>query len=165
MVGQDFVFKRLSFPRPRELIELYIGKENSTADQIDFKKALDLVAYVGPEDGDGDDGLEDLRLRIWSAAVSRDDWRGMDVDNPVDAVKDTLFFRLAEFCYLQGSPLAEVLPDIEAVFAAPDLDSDLASDTNFRFFMRTGYEHMLREEREAKAGPGAPSAVQPMVVE
>ena len=96
--------------------------------------------------------------------MARDDWRGMDVDNPVDAVKDTLFFRLAEFCYLQGSPLAEVLPDIEAVFAAPDLDGDLASDTNFRFFIRTGYEHMLREEREAKAG-GAPSAVQPMVVE
>ena len=80
-------------------MELYIGKENSTADQIDFKKALDLVAYVGPEDGD--DSLEDLRLRIWSSAISRDDWPGMDVDNPVDAVKDTLFFRLAEFCYLQ----------------------------------------------------------------
>ena len=37
---------------------------------------------------------------------------------------------------------------------------DLASDTNFRFFMRTGYEHMLCEEREAKE-----VAVQPMVLE
>ena len=99
-------------------------------------------------------------MRIWSAAVSRDDWRDMDVDNPVDAIKDTLFFRLAEFCYLQGSPLAEVLPDIEAVFSAPDLEEDLTSDTNFRFFMRTGYEHMLHEEREAKEG-----ATQPMVLE
>ena len=142
----------------RELIELYIGKENSTADQIDFKKALDLVAYVGPEDGHDESSLEDLRLRIWSTAILRDNWRAMDVDNPVDAVKDTLFFRLAEFCYLQGSPLAEVLPDIEAVFTAPDIDEDLASDTNFRFFMRTGYEHMLREEEEAKT-------VQPMVLE
>ena len=68
--------------------------------------------------------------------------------------------------YLQGSPLPEVLPDIEAVFSSPDLDEDLASDANFRFFMRTGYEHMLREEREAKAaGAAAADAVQPMVLE
>ena len=49
------------------------------------------------------------------------------------------------------------------VFFTCSSRSQLASDTNFRFFMRTGYEHMLREEREAKAG--VPSAVQPMVVE
>ena len=101
------------------------------------------------------------RLRIWSTAISRDDWRAMDVDNPVDAVKDTLFFRLAEFCYLQGSPLPDVLPAIEDIFASPDLDEDLAADANFKFFVRTGYEHMLREEREAAAA----AAVQPMACE
>ena len=46
---------------PREIIELYIGKENLQADQIDFKKALDLLDYLGSDA----ELKDDLRLHIW----------------------------------------------------------------------------------------------------
>ena len=32
----------------RELIELYISEDNAESDQVDYKKALDLVEYIAP---------------------------------------------------------------------------------------------------------------------
>ncbi len=139
---------------PRELIELYVGRDNSAADHVDFKKALDLLEYV---DGSGDDEEEDalgsLRLHIWAQAVLRDDWKAMDVDNPLEAIKDTVFFRLAEFCYLQqgnNSDVSDALPALDGLFSSPDLAPGLRNDPNFRFFIRSGYEHMEREAATMK---------------
>jgi hypothetical protein len=49
---------------------LYIGKDNISADQIDFKKALDLMDYVSNAEADEED-VRNLRLHIWSQAVLR----------------------------------------------------------------------------------------------
>ncbi len=84
-------------------LKLYVGPDNSQADPVDFKKALDLLDYVGLSAADAESDLGDIRLHIFARAVLRDDWSKLDVDNPVEAVRETVFFRLAEFCYLQVS--------------------------------------------------------------
>ena len=88
--------------RPQSIkFQLYIGDENASSDQIDFKKALDLLEYHRPTSTVTDGTTEELRLRIWARAVPKDDWTKLDVDNPVEAVQETTFFKLLEFCFLQ----------------------------------------------------------------
>lgn len=65
-------------------------------------------------------------------AILKDSWDTMDVDNPLESVQETVFFRLAEFCYLQGLPIDEALPDVNDLFSHADL-SDLSKEANFRF--------------------------------
>ena len=50
--------------------------------------------------------MDGIRLRIWTKDILRDPWAKFDVDNPLDSIKDTVFFRLVEFCYLQVSLFA-----------------------------------------------------------
>ena len=132
---------------PREILELYIGDENKSADPIDFKKALDLLEYVrtGASATESDADLRELRLHIFARALLRDDWARMDVDNPLESVRETVFFRLTEFCYLQGEQdlLETALPSPEDLFARPELKS-LKRDANFKFLVKSGYEHIAR---------------------
>ena len=68
---------------PRELIELYIGDDNPDSDQVDFKKALDLIDYVAPIGGNVTDlnaEKEALRLRIWARSVLKDSWLSLNID-------------------------------------------------------------------------------------
>ena len=90
-------------------LQLYVGRDNSQADAVDFKKALDLLDYVAVSSADAEADLRELRLHIFARAVLRDDWSKLDVDNPVEAVKETVFFRLAEFCYLQASTYGDFI--------------------------------------------------------
>jgi len=131
----------------RELIELYISDENSDSDQVDFKKALDLVDYIAPV-GTGsmfeyEAEKEASRLRIWAKSVLKDSWDALNTDEPVDAIKDTTFFKLVEFCYLQGLDLKENMPAPDRLLEAEELSS-MKSNANFQFLLRTGYEHVRR---------------------
>lgn len=131
---------------PRELIELYIGEENSDSDQIDFKTALDLIEYLPPVGGTPQEITADkeaLRLRIWAKSILKDKWLELDTDQPIEAIRDTVFFRLVEFCYLQGLDLKEHLPAPDRLLEAPDL-TDLKTNANFQFLLRTGYEYVRR---------------------
>lgn len=85
-------------------------------------------------------------------AILKDDWTKLDVDNPLEAVRETVFFRLAELCYLQDlDPLAGLLPAPEELFAASsELPGKLRSDANFRFLLKSGYEHMARVLEEQR---------------
>ena len=106
----------------REMIELYIGDENTEADYIDFKKALDLLGFASLEEED----RQSVWLHIWSRSILRNTWTDIDVDNPLESVRtdghhfnndflcfkvrDTVFFRLVEFAFMQGADLTEFLP-------------------------------------------------------
>ncbi len=68
---------------PRELVELYVGDENTESDHVDFKKALDLIDYIAPLGGNVADleaEKEALRLRIWARSVLKDSWLSMSMD-------------------------------------------------------------------------------------
>jgi hypothetical protein len=42
-----------------------------------------------------------LRLHIWAMALLRNSWDNINTDEPVDSLRDTLFFRLVEFALMQ----------------------------------------------------------------
>jgi nuclear pore complex protein Nup133 len=130
----------------RELIELYIGDDNSESDQVDFKKALDLVEYIAPLGGNLTDleaEREAVRLKIWARSVLKDSWLTLNTDEPIEAIKDTVFFKLVEFCYIQGLDLKENMPAPDRLLEADELEH-LKSNANFQFLLRTGYEHVRR---------------------
>ena len=83
---------------PREMIELYVGEENIDADHIDFKKALDLLDFVNLDEEE----KEVIWLHIWCRSIMKNTWTDIDKDNPVESVRDTVFFRLVEFAFMQG---------------------------------------------------------------
>ena len=84
---------------PREMIELYVGEENVDADHIDFKKALDLLGCVNLEEEE----KQNIWLHIWCRSIMKNTWTDIDKDNPLDSVRDTVFFRLVEFAFMQGT--------------------------------------------------------------
>ena len=57
---------------------------------------------------------------------------------------------LSNFIYIflfQGMDLKSVLPDPDVLFSSEEL-SDLSKDKNFRFLVKSGYEHVDRVARE-----------------
>ena len=118
---------------PREMIELYIGDENVEADHIDFKKALDLLGYVSLED----DEKESIWLHIWCRSIMRNTWTDIDKDNPVDSVRDTVFFRLVEFAFMQGADISTYLPNPDKIIECEELGA-LRTDQNFQYLLQTG---------------------------
>jgi len=123
----------------REMIELYIGDENTEADYIDFKKALDLLGFASLEEED----RQSVWLHIWSRSILRNTWTDIDVDNPLESVRDTVFFRLVEFAFMQGADLTEFLPKPETLLQSEEL-GELSGSANFKFLIQTGYEHIQR---------------------
>ena len=135
---------------PRQLIELYISEENRDADQVDFKKALDLLDYLAPTGGTPEQiekDLQDLKLRIWASAVSRNDWSEIPASDPVDLIKETVFFKLADDCYLQGLDLEKEMPSIDALMSYETLKN---SNSNVKFLIQTGYEYINRQIHSAE---------------
>ena len=130
---------------PRHLIELYISEENHGADQVDFKKALDLLDYLPPSGGTPDQikkDREELKLRIWASAVAKNDWSEMETADPLESIKDTVFFKLADDCYLQGLDLTTEMPSVEELLSYQSLKD---CNANVRFLIQTGYEHINRQ--------------------
>ncbi|QQP50536.1 Uncharacterized protein FKW44_011564 [Caligus rogercresseyi] len=124
---------------PKELIELYISNDNFEADHIDFKKALDLMDYIRDMDNEDKDAL---KLHIWAHSILRDKWERMDAAHPLDSVRDTTFFKLAEFCQLQSMENNQLV-SYESLLAANELQT-MAHNKNFQFFLQTAYEHLIR---------------------
>ena len=84
-----------------------------------------------------------FRLRIWAKSVLKDSWLDLNTDQPIEAIKETVFFKLVEFCYLQNLDLKENMPAPDRLLEADEL-KDLKSHANFQFLLRTGYEHVRR---------------------
>ncbi|CAL1299188.1 unnamed protein product [Larinioides sclopetarius] len=126
---------------PEELIEMYISDENSTANAYDFKIALDLLNFMKkPVD---DPEVYGLRMHIWARAVLRDNWESLDVSNPLDAFKETIFFQIVELAFDQGVEIHDFLPPIEDLLQTSELN-DLADNPSFKFLLQAGYEHILK---------------------
>jgi len=124
---------------PREMIELYISSENVEADYIDFKKALDLLSLtpgLSPEE------RRSVWLHIWARALVISDWGAASgLENPLDTVRDTTFFRLAEFAFMQGEDLSSYLPPQQELLASEEL-AHLSQDNSKQYLIKVGYEHI-----------------------
>ncbi|KAK7083096.1 hypothetical protein SK128_015202 [Halocaridina rubra] len=118
---------------PNELIHLYTGEENTYANEFDFKKALDLLAFVSTEE------VADLKKHIWIRAVLRNSWEHMDTDNPLEAISETLFFKTIELAFTQGSDVQELLIPVEEVLDSTEI-GNLRDDATFQFLVNAGYE-------------------------
>merc|ERR1719347_2495890 len=119
---------------PREMIELYVGEENIEADHIEFKKALDLLNFVNMKEE------EKTRtwLHIWCRAILRNTWTDIDKDNPIESVRDTVFFRLVamevtDLDTVSGRDPLMLMPGTDvATVDTEDTDTvDIDTESNF----------------------------------
>lgn len=118
---------------PQELIHLYTGTENECANEYDFKKALDLLQFVPPEE------ILELKKEIWIRSILRNSWQHMDTDNPIEAISDTFLFKTIELAFTQGNDIQELLVPAEELLASEEL-AELGKDTSFSFLVNAGYE-------------------------
>ncbi|XP_077505704.1 nuclear pore complex protein Nup133-like isoform X2 [Amblyomma americanum] len=123
---------------PEELIEMYISTANLNANEYDFTKALEILDFI-----EDPTRAQELRMRIWCAAILRNKWENLDTDNVEGIMKDRLFFRIADLGVTQGRNLAQYLPPLEGLLEMPDLQ-DLRSNHHFLFILGAGYEHLQR---------------------
>ncbi|KAJ3614211.1 hypothetical protein NHX12_017786 [Muraenolepis orangiensis] len=126
---------------PHDLITLYISEDNTSANEYDFKKALDLLEYIKEEDGVD---TEALKLKIFATALKKDDWCSWDDgDDPLEPARDTLFVKILFKLIQEGVSLQAYLPDAKEL-----LDSELLigfrSTPYFEFVLRANYEHYLK---------------------
>lgn len=75
---------------------MYTCEENTSANEYDFKKALDLLDFVEQEDEKAS-----LKLRIWARVARRDKW-DIVTKNPEQQVQETLFFKLMDLTQFMG---------------------------------------------------------------
>ncbi|XP_037787648.1 nuclear pore complex protein Nup133-like [Penaeus monodon] len=122
---------------PTELVHLYTGDENTYANEFDFKKALDLLAFVPGEE------VPELKKDIWVRAVLRNSWHHMDTDNPLEAISDTLLFKTIELAFTQGTDIKELLLPAEELLECEEL-GDLKEDATFKFLVNAGYEKITQ---------------------
>ncbi|XP_067140636.1 nuclear pore complex protein Nup133 [Centruroides vittatus] len=130
---------RMRVLTPKELLEMYVCDENSGANEYDFKKALDLVSFVISSSND----IESIKLHIWIRAILRDKWEDLDTNNPLESIKDTIFFRTVELAFTQGADLFELLPSIELFLSNEELGC-LTENHTFVFLLKAAYEHITR---------------------
>ncbi|KAH6926838.1 hypothetical protein HPB50_022564 [Hyalomma asiaticum] len=117
---------------------MYISRDNVNADEYDFAKALELLSFVADQTR-----AQMLRMRIWCAAILRNQWEDLNTDDPVSIMPDLLFFRIAELYFSKGLNLAEFLPPLDELLEMPELQ-DLGNNPSFSFMLGAGYEHMQR---------------------
>ncbi|XP_067007277.2 nuclear pore complex protein Nup133 [Anabrus simplex] len=126
---------------PTEMIQMYISDEFLGASELEFMKALDLLAYIDVEE------REELRNTIWCHAVLRDKWTDTVVGSPVDVIQNTIFFKLVELLHIMGVQVEEVLPPVESILNSEKLGS-LRESSNFQFLLQVGYEYVTRTMKD-----------------
>lgn len=133
LTSLGFDVNNLRVLQPEEMIELYISEEYTTAAEVEFRKALELLAYI-------DDSLE-YRNKIWSAAIKRDNWLSVNMDEPLDKINETLFYKLVELCYMLDSEIGNLVPPVDTFLTSPEL-GDLLKDKSFQYLLKLAYEHI-----------------------
>lgn len=84
---------------------------------------------------------DEVRRKIWCAAIRRDDWQTVNVNAPQDDLQNLLFFKLVDLCFFMDADLAEFLPPMDQFMAAEEL-GELTASKSFQFLFRLGYEYI-----------------------
>ncbi|KAL4238721.1 hypothetical protein ACF0H5_003428 [Mactra antiquata] len=124
---------------PVELIQLYICDKNSVATEYDFKKALDLMQFIDQEDSTVD--LDIIKTSIWGTAIQRDIsvWTHTTTGDPIDNVRDTIFFKTISLAVTSGSDPRLVLPSLESLLSSESL-TPVSSNKQLQFYLGAVYE-------------------------
>lgn len=117
-----------------EIISLYISEEYTTATEVEFRRALELLVYV-------DDDVLGYGNKIWCAAVKRDDWQNVNMDAPLDKISETLFYKLVELCFMLDGEIDNTLPPIDMFLNSLELE-DLLQEESFEYLLKLAYEHI-----------------------
>ncbi|XP_037912863.1 nuclear pore complex protein Nup133 [Hermetia illucens] len=125
--------------KAEEIINLFISEENETANEFDFRKALELIYYV--------DDPDDARHKIWCAAILRDSWTSYNMNSPLECMQNMLFFKLIDVCYLMDGDLEKFLPPMEEFLTTSEL-SELSGNKSFQYLLKLGYEHISESYRK-----------------
>ncbi|XP_054725254.1 nuclear pore complex protein Nup133 [Anastrepha obliqua] len=116
-----------------EIINLLISEENETANEFDFRKALELLNYL--------DEPYDVRHKIWCASILRDNWTAYDTNNAMDYLQNLLFFKLVEVCHLMDGDCETFLPPIDDFLNSHEL-GDLVHNMSFQYLFKLTYEYI-----------------------
>lgn len=133
LTALGFDIENMRVLQAEEMIELYISEEYTTATEVEFRKALELLLFI-------EDSFE-YRNKIWSAAIKRDDWINANMDAPLDKITESLFYKLVELCYMLDGDITNILPNLEIFLTAPELDH-LLQEASFQYLMKLAYEHI-----------------------
>ncbi|XP_014675346.1 PREDICTED: nuclear pore complex protein Nup133-like [Priapulus caudatus] len=134
---------------PEELIEVYIGEANVRANEFDFKKALDLLEFIPTTDLQRQSMIDDLKLKIWCAAILQDSWDDIETDGSLEGIKDTILFRTIELASLDGLPMDGYLPSVQSLLSCEEL-GDLRHSAAFKYLVQAGYEYLQAKETRAR---------------
>lgn len=119
--------------QPEEIIDIYISEDNENPSEVDYRKALELLEYV-------EEPLE-YRHKIWCGAIKNDSWVDYNMNSPLDALQDLLFFKLIDLCYILDNEIENFLPPIDSFLTALEL-GPLINEKSFQFLLKLGYEHI-----------------------
>ncbi|XP_029450044.1 nuclear pore complex protein Nup133 [Rhinatrema bivittatum] len=124
-----------------QLIQLYICEENKGANELDFKKALDLLEYINKEEEEED--INKLKLEILCKAFQKDSLSPSEGgDDPIEASKDSVFVKVLQKLLKEGVQLKEYLPNVKDLLQADELGI-LKHNSYFEFVLKAIYEHYI----------------------
>nr|CAB3264503.1 nuclear pore complex protein Nup133-like [Phallusia mammillata] len=134
---------------PSKLIQLYVGEDNIFSNEVDFKKAFEIIPYLPNNDAmetEEDSKSNDAdwwKLFIWCRAILKDSWKDIDAaSNPFETCSHTVLFKLLKLTY-STNMLVDILPDVENLLRREEL-SDLRHDSSFEYLLRASFEQVLR---------------------
>lgn len=131
--------KNMRVLAPTELIRLYVGPQNSSATEMDYKKALDLLQFLDKDSSQDD--VDGQRLYIWCQAIlhDRDRWTDTSEDDPIRIRDETLFFRTVDLIFTEGEDLGQMLPSVQTLLKCDEL-GPLRENKHFEYLLKAGYE-------------------------
>ena len=133
-ISLGFDMDNLRVLQPEEMIKLYISEEYTTSTEIEFRKALELLSYIA------DDSI-DYRNKIWCSAVRKDNWLDINMDAPLDKIRETVFYKLVELCYILDNNIEIFVPPVDIILTSTEMDSFL-SEKSFSYLLKLTYEHI-----------------------
>jgi len=128
-----------------DLIRLVVGEHNRSLEDIDVKKALDLLQSAAEDDSVSNDLFEELRLEVWAAVIRRDEWWTRGHLIAPDQIEQTLFYRAVILAFNSGMLVAHFLPGVEQLVGLQSWERHFPEEgqrKQFEYVLRSGYEQM-----------------------
>jgi len=145
----DFGIDAKSMPvlSPERLVELYTSESNKLANEVDFKKALELISFL-PKQTEDKSFLErddDFKATIWCRALNRDVWNDINADGDyfVD-YSHTIFFKLLSSI---SDTFERHAPNIDSLLAHEEMNK-LSESPLIEHMIRSSFEHLWRSIRK-----------------
>lgn len=128
-----------------DLIRLCVGDYNPNLEDMDVKKALDLLQGAAEDDTVSNEVFEKLRLEIWCAVIMKDDWWTKCHLVAPDQIEQTLFYRAVILAYNSGMLVSHFLPTVDQLLGLETWGEVFVEEgrrKQFEYILRSGYEQM-----------------------